>query len=149
MEGVLPDVINHRKDKLGHSVPFKVWLRGDGTLGRVVAETLQSERFRARGLFRDDAVRSLLDEHRQRRHNHSHRLWALFVLEHWLRRAFDSPPAARPVLESAPSIAVPAAPFARKAYAVEPLADEARKANPSFAREPAEKLIAHAADHQR
>ncbi len=32
MEGVLPDVINQRKDKLGHSVPLKNWLRG-GALG--------------------------------------------------------------------------------------------------------------------
>ena len=89
MEGVLPDVINHRKDKLGHSVPFKNWLRSDGPLYRTVAETLESERFRDRGLFEVGTVRTLIDEHRSRRHNHSHRIWALFVLEQWLRRKMD------------------------------------------------------------
>ena len=89
MEGVLPDVINHRKDKLGHSVPFKNWLRSDGVLYRTVAETLESERFRDRGLFEVGTVRTLIEEHRSRRHNHSHRIWALFVLEQWLRRKMD------------------------------------------------------------
>ena len=89
MEGVLPDVINHRKDKLGHSVPFKNWLRSDGPLYRTVAETLESERFRDRGLFEVGTVRTLIEEHRSRRHNHSHRIWALFVLEQWLRRKMD------------------------------------------------------------
>ena len=86
MEGVLPDVINHRKDKLGHSVPFKNWLRTDGPLYGAVARTLCSDEFNDRGLFERSAVQTLLHEHRARRHNHSHRIWALFVLEHWVRR---------------------------------------------------------------
>jgi asparagine synthase (glutamine-hydrolysing) len=89
MEGVLPDVINHRKDKLGHSVPFKNWLRSDGALNQAVTETLESERFRSRGLFAPAAVERLVAEHRARRHNHSHRIWALYVLEHWLRHKLD------------------------------------------------------------
>jgi asparagine synthase (glutamine-hydrolysing) len=87
MEGVLPDVINHRKDKLGHSVPFKSWLRQSGPLDLKIEETLRGEQFLARGLFKPEAVARLLDEHRTRRHNHSHRIWALFVLEHWMRAA--------------------------------------------------------------
>lgn len=89
MEGVLPDVINHRKDKLGHSVPFKNWLRNAGPLSERVAETLGSAAFASRGLFRQAAVMRMLDEHRTRRHNHSHRIWALFVLEQWLRTHLD------------------------------------------------------------
>jgi asparagine synthase (glutamine-hydrolysing) len=85
MEGVLPDVINHRKDKLGHSVPMKLWLRSDGPLGRRVAAVLSPESLRKRGLFRPEPVQRLLEEHRIRRHNHSHRIWALYVLELWLR----------------------------------------------------------------
>jgi len=91
MEGVLPDVINHRKDKLGHSVPLKNWLREDGRLSRLVRETLLSPSFSDRGLFRPEVVRRMLDEHGSRRHNHSHRLWALFVLEQWMRLNLDSP----------------------------------------------------------
>ncbi len=89
MEGILPDVINHRKDKMGHSVPFKNWLRGDGVLNVRVLETLRSAQFRDRGLFRTAEVERMLDEHRTRRHNHSHRIWALFILEHWMRIHFD------------------------------------------------------------
>lgn len=85
MEGVLPDVINHRQDKLGHSVPMKLWLRGDGPLARRVAKLLSPDAIRARGLLRPEPVQRLLEEHRSRRHNHSHRIWAIFVLELWLR----------------------------------------------------------------
>lgn len=99
MEGILPDVINHRGDKMGHSVPFKSWLRESGALNAAVTETLRSPAFRERGLFRVDAVERMITEHRTRRHNHSHRLWALFVLEHWFRGHFDS--------ASASSVALP------------------------------------------
>lgn len=85
MEGVLPDAINHRKDKLGHSIPFKNWLRQDGPLAHRIAEVCSFSAIRARGLFRPEAVQRLLDEHRARRHNHSQRIWALHVLELWLR----------------------------------------------------------------
>ena len=90
MEGVLPDIINHRKDKLGHSVPLKNWLRSSGSLHKLVAETLRSNEFRDRQLFNTDYVNVMLLEHETRRHNHSHRLWALFVLEHWLRSHADA-----------------------------------------------------------
>jgi len=94
MEGILPDIINHRGDKMGHSVPFKSWLRETGALNAQVSETLGSARFLDRGLFRPEAVARLLQEHRARRHNHSHRIWALFILEHWFRQHFDSASAA-------------------------------------------------------
>jgi asparagine synthase (glutamine-hydrolysing) len=84
MEGVLPDVINHRKDKLGHSVPLKNWLRGSGSLDRWVTETLSPDRLGGRGLFRTEEVARMQEEHRRGRHNHSHRLWALVTLETWL-----------------------------------------------------------------
>jgi len=94
MEGILPDIINHRKDKLGHSVPFKNWLRDSGQLSALVQETLGSEEFLGRGLFRRESIARLLEEHRQRRHNHSHRIWALFILEQWFRQHFPSASAA-------------------------------------------------------
>jgi asparagine synthase (glutamine-hydrolysing) len=75
---------------MGNSVPFKNWLRQDGPLSRLVRETLTGEEFLNRGLVRRDSVVRLLDEHRQRRHNHSHRIWALFVLEQWFRKHFIS-----------------------------------------------------------
>ena len=44
MEGVLPDEIVHRKDKLGHSIPFKNWLRDDDTVKSFVHDTLSEQR---------------------------------------------------------------------------------------------------------
>ncbi|MGH7628823.1 MAG: asparagine synthetase B family protein [Gemmatimonadales bacterium] len=85
MKGIVPDLILDRKDKLGHSIPVKNWLREDGVLARDVARTLSNEAIERRGLFRPDAVRRLWDEHHRRRHNHSHRLWGLYTLELWLR----------------------------------------------------------------
>ena len=90
MEGILPDIINHRRDKMGHSVPFKNWLRDAGPLSAQVTETLRSKSFNDRGLFRPAAVARMLEEHRSRRHNHSHRIWTLFVLEQWFRQHFPS-----------------------------------------------------------
>ena len=90
MEGILPDIINHRRDKMGNSVPFKNWLRDSGPLSAVVTATLTGEEFAARGIFRQESVLKMLEEHRQRRHNHSHRIWALFVLEQWFRKHFRS-----------------------------------------------------------
>jgi asparagine synthase (glutamine-hydrolysing) len=103
MEGILPDIINHRRDKMGNSVPFKNWLRQDGPLSRLVRETLTGEEFLNRGLVRRESVVRLLDEHRQRRHNHSHRIWALFVLEQWFRKHFRS--ASAPMIIEAPRAA--------------------------------------------
>jgi asparagine synthase (glutamine-hydrolysing) len=100
MEGILPNIINHRKDKLGHSVPLKNWLRGSGSLISLLRETLESESFQGRGLFRREAVAQMLEEHETRRHNHSHRLWALFVLELWLRQNLDRSGALSPGVEA-------------------------------------------------
>jgi asparagine synthase (glutamine-hydrolysing) len=85
MEGVLPDVINHRKDKLGHSVPLKNWLRADGPLGQRVRDALRDPRSALTGVLRTDLLDRWIGEHQSRRHNHSHRLWAAFVLDAWIR----------------------------------------------------------------
>jgi asparagine synthase (glutamine-hydrolysing) len=65
---------------------LKNWLRNRSILDGEIAETLTKDRIEARGLFRFDAVERMLTEHRTKRHNHSHRIWALFVLERWLQR---------------------------------------------------------------
>jgi asparagine synthase (glutamine-hydrolysing) len=85
MEGVLPEVINGRKDKLGHSVPLKNWLRLDGLLGRGVREALRASDSPAAEILRPRYLERLINEHSSRRHNHSHRLWAAFVLDAWIR----------------------------------------------------------------
>jgi asparagine synthase (glutamine-hydrolysing) len=89
MKGVLPDIVNERTDKLGHSVPLKNWLRTNSALNSLMTSMIASKAIEARGMLRVDAVMRLLEEHRARRHNHSHRLWAILVLEHWLQSHLD------------------------------------------------------------
>jgi asparagine synthase (glutamine-hydrolysing) len=84
MEGVLPDVINHRKDKLGLSIPLKNWLRDDSRIAAKLAHVCRPEALEKVGVFRPEAVADLLRRHRERRSNNSQRLWAILVLQLWL-----------------------------------------------------------------
>jgi asparagine synthase (glutamine-hydrolysing) len=86
MEGVVPDDILTRP-KMGFPVPFGRWARE----GRrdFVEETILGPRATARGLFEPDAVRRIVEEHREGRVDHSERLWALLNLELWQRAFID------------------------------------------------------------
>jgi asparagine synthase (glutamine-hydrolysing) len=84
MEGVLPDVINHRKDKLGLSIPLKNWLRDDSRIAAKLADVCRPDALEKVGVFRPDTVADLLRQHRERRCNNSQRLWAILVLQLWL-----------------------------------------------------------------
>ena len=84
MEGVLPDVINHRRDKLGLSIPLKNWLRDDSAIAARLAEVCSPAALERVGIFRPEAVARLLRDHQERRSNNSQRLWAILVLQIWL-----------------------------------------------------------------
>ena len=59
--------------------------REDGSLPPRIADVCSPESMRKRGLFRPDAVARMTEEHRARHQNHSQRIWAIHVLELWLR----------------------------------------------------------------
>jgi len=84
MEPVLPHEIVHRTDKLGHSVPFKTWLRSDPSVKQCVQSVLSESNIKKRGLLNYRYVREMWDDHQARRRNNSHRLRALTVLELWM-----------------------------------------------------------------
>jgi asparagine synthase (glutamine-hydrolysing) len=86
MEGVLPDLINHRKDKLGHSIPLKNWLRTPLPLGEFFDDRCSRRQLESLGVFRPERVAELLERHRSRRSNESHLLWAVLVLQRWLQQ---------------------------------------------------------------
>jgi asparagine synthase (glutamine-hydrolysing) len=90
LEKVLPAKILYDRPKLGHSVPLKNWLREDSGLQEWVADVLSEQSIGKRRLFRPGFLRRLFDEHVSGRHNHSHRLWGLLVLELWMREWLDS-----------------------------------------------------------
>ncbi len=90
MRDVLPKEIVFRKDKLGHSIPMKNWMRGNKVVQDYVVDILSESRLNKRGLFDSRNVTQMIGEHLTKRNNHSHRLWALMVLELWLREYMDS-----------------------------------------------------------
>ena len=89
MAGVLPDEIVYRKDKLGHSVPFKNWLREVPEVKNFINDVLSEQTIKKREYFNNTFVNKLLTEHFSKKKNNSHRLWALLVLELWLRKNMD------------------------------------------------------------
>ena len=86
---VLPDDILHNRPKMGHSIPMKNWLRDDKKVREWMFGTISDGSFKGRGFFRPGVIQRMIDEHGAKKHNHSHRLWGLTVLELWLRRFFE------------------------------------------------------------
>ncbi|MFH5805259.1 asparagine synthase (glutamine-hydrolyzing) [Alienimonas sp. DA493] len=78
--------------KTGFGVPLGPWFRGE--LRPLLDRVLLSERTLARGWFRPETVRRLIEEHAAARWDHSARLWCLLMLEIWCRTWLD--PAAVP-----------------------------------------------------
>ncbi len=90
---VLPPKIL-RRGKMGFGVPLDFWFRGP--LRPLLDRVLFSARATARGLFRPEAVRRLIDEHAAGLRDHAARLWALLFLELWFQRWIDGQPAELP-----------------------------------------------------
>ncbi len=88
---VPPSIVN--RPKQGFAAPVGEWLRGP--LADMVHDLLQDGRLRDRGIFEPAAVRQLWSEHRQRRRDHTHRLWSLVMLELWFRGSVDGARPAR------------------------------------------------------
>ena len=89
MEKVLPHKIIYRKDKLGHSIPLKNWIRENKKVGDFIFDHVSEEVIKKRGYFNSERVGRLIDEHINKRRNNSHRIWALAVVEMWFRENID------------------------------------------------------------
>jgi asparagine synthase (glutamine-hydrolysing) len=76
-----PENVNRRK--MGFGVPVGQWFRGP--LRDMLCDALLSPRSLDRGYFREPEVRRLVDEHLERRADHSFRLWNLLMMELWHR----------------------------------------------------------------
>ncbi|MBD3289340.1 asparagine synthase (glutamine-hydrolyzing) [candidate division KSB1 bacterium] len=85
MENVLPHDIVYRKDKLGHSIPLKNWMRDDAKVNEFITDWLSESVIKKRGFFDYKYVSKMLDDHLAKKMNNSHRLWALVVLELWFK----------------------------------------------------------------
>lgn len=79
---LLPDEIWTRS-KMGFGVPIDHWFRHE--LRELSHDVLLDETASQRGYFRREYVEQLLTEHQSNVFDHAYRLWALVVLELWLR----------------------------------------------------------------
>jgi len=88
MEPYLPAELLYRP-KMGFSTPIDQWLRNN--LKELAYDTLLSQTATERGLFRQEYVQRLLDEHTGFVRDHHPRLWVLLMLELWFRMWIDAP----------------------------------------------------------
>lgn len=87
LEPYVPHEVMYRP-KMGFGIPIEQWFRHE--LKDYVYDNLLSDRATERGIFRRDAVESLLDEHCSTQINYSHLIWALLTLELWFQEYFDA-----------------------------------------------------------
>jgi asparagine synthase (glutamine-hydrolysing) len=83
---LLPRSVLYRK-KMGFGVPIDRWLRTE--LKELTYQILLEKRTVERGLFKEQAVRMLINEHMLKRADHSYRIWTLLFLELWYRMFID------------------------------------------------------------
>jgi asparagine synthase (glutamine-hydrolysing) len=77
-----------RRGKMGFGVPIDRWFRGP--LREEIRAVLLDPLAVGRGLFREEEVANLIQEHERGAHDHAYRLWALLMLERWFRRYLDT-----------------------------------------------------------
>ncbi|MHB8416172.1 MAG: asparagine synthase-related protein, partial [Acidiferrobacteraceae bacterium] len=85
-ERYLPREVIYRR-KVGFTVPLTRWFAGP--LAGLLRAVLLSDQALARGYFRPEAVRQIIDEHVGRRVDHEQGLWLLLSLELWHRIFVD------------------------------------------------------------
>ncbi|MDQ3877531.1 MAG: asparagine synthase C-terminal domain-containing protein [Actinomycetota bacterium] len=85
---------NLARSKMGFGVPLARWFRGP--LDEMVDDTLLASDSRSCDFLRRDALRRYSAEHRSGRADHSQRLWALLMLETWLREVVERDPQVAP-----------------------------------------------------
>jgi asparagine synthase (glutamine-hydrolysing) len=85
-ERYIPHETIYRR-KVGFTVPISPWF--GGPLAGFIREILLDERASARGYFRMDAVRDLIEDHQQGKVDRSRALWTLLSLEIWHRLFVD------------------------------------------------------------
>jgi len=83
----LPDDLVHRP-KQGFGIPVGQWFRSE--LRSWLEDVLRDPRTRERGIFEARSVDRLINDHVERRADHTPRLWNLMMLEMWHRTYIDA-----------------------------------------------------------
>jgi asparagine synthase (glutamine-hydrolysing) len=87
MEGIIPEEIRRRMDKMGFATPEEVWFRT--ALKNKIEEMIHSESFASRGYFNIREVRRTFSEHCEGKGNFSPIIWRWINLELWFRIFID------------------------------------------------------------
>ena len=83
LEPLLDRDLLYRK-KAGFNVPKNQWLRGP--LRELVGDMLAPERLQRHGLLDPAVVRQMVNEHQQRRADHSFAIWSVLIFQLWYDR---------------------------------------------------------------
>jgi len=94
MQGIIPETVRTRLDKMGFVTPEDVWFRGP--LKDYVFEIISSKSFAERGYFDVEEVKKTFYRHCRGEINLSSTVWRWVNLEMWFRKFMDQ----RPSIES-------------------------------------------------
>jgi asparagine synthase (glutamine-hydrolysing) len=86
MQGVLPEEVL-RQPKAGFAAPTDYWLANE--LKEMTSDLLSKSQIRNRGLFRPEAIRKIVDEHRSGSQDWSMQIWQFLTLELWMQNFMD------------------------------------------------------------
>ena len=86
MRGILPGEVL-KQPKAGFGAPVDYWLAND--LKEMADDLLCESRVHQRGLFRHEAVRAYVNEHREGKHDWSMQVWQFLTLELWMQNFLD------------------------------------------------------------
>lgn len=86
LENFIPNEILYRP-KMGFGIPLDVWFRGE--LKEYVYKTLLSDKAAARGIFKKEEIKRILDTHVKTNINFGYYIWNLLTLELWFQEFFD------------------------------------------------------------
>ncbi len=92
MEGILPEEVRWRADKMGFVTPEDQWLRT--SLRELVRDTLADARTRVRGYLNVEAAQRAFESHVANRTNIGNTIWRWLNVELWCRRFVDRDPCA-------------------------------------------------------
>jgi len=87
LNGLLPETVRSRTNKLGFETPEGRWLRG--SLGVMAEDVFYSRSFRERGFVDARAAQRRLDRHRRGTLSAGFELWRALNLELWARAFLD------------------------------------------------------------
>ena len=86
LKDILPREVLEKK-KMGFNPPLPQWINGE--LKPVIRQFLSAKAVESRGIFRPEAVQTLLREHEENRRDNALKIWALLMIEVWQRMYFD------------------------------------------------------------